>query len=301
MPNVYSARFSIQGTVGESERVEIRNPAGSGKLVRVLALRMAGERNATMWGLRRYGSLPTYGAGGDAPVQQTVYRNDAASHAPVVEVRVGSTNASFVWPSASSATFAHVEQLLVGDAGDDREFMLVGRQNAAYAPILRPGEAMSVVVPDGETPYAAQLLVEEQSILPVAHLSQTLPDSGAFTTGSYFSIPAEWTGLTFLVAYTAANPSSNARPRWRVSWSDGLSDYPQPIAETTLDVSGAPAANRDVYSMVERYPSAVTQGATVRFLVPIARPPGLASVRLDIAELGDTARPGSVVVTVAGA
>lgn len=165
---------------------------------------------------------------------------------------------------------------------------------------IAPGHSMLFELLDEDpSPYVVGAYVETDEG-PVAHLSGALPAAGAYTAAPYFALPNRWDGATFVVAYTAANGSTNARPKYRASWTDGAFDYVLPIASASIDTSGAPAALRDVYRLEERYPATVVAGQTARFVVPVVRPPGMRLVRLDVAEAGDTSNPGTVSVSIAG-
>jgi hypothetical protein len=233
-------------------------------------------------------------------LQQTLYKWNPTAAAPTVEVWTGDEGTKLDF-SGLTLDYEHDFQLDPSDAGDDDKLQPAQYLDQLEQLMLVPGTSISIALPEGQADYTFKILLEEEHVQPIAHISSAaLPASGAYTTATYFDIPEEWTALTFLVTYTAAGGSTNARPKTRVSWSDGTNSFIQPIVSTSLDVSAFPVARRDQYELEQRWPTAVSASSTVRFAVAIERMPGIKKVRLDVAELGDTANPGTIVVSVTG-
>ena len=239
------------------------------------------------------GALADTSAGDDDEIVSRVWKRNSADADPSFEVRYDDGIAPIVWPTGRE----YRETVVIGAEPRDDGASVV--QSGPL--VVRPGESFVFYVDtaDGES-LVFGLEISEKD-LRVAHVaSSTLPGSGAFTAGSYFAVPEEWSALTFVVSYTAAVGSTGARPKVRTSWGDGVTTVLQPIVETTLDVSASPVARRGQYALEQLYPSAVAAGATVAFAVPLEVLPGMRTVRLDLAELGDVANPGTISVSIVG-
>lgn len=293
--------FTTNAAAQDHEAIEIRNPAGCGRRVRILRICITSGAQFSLFRLRRYAALATHGTGGDAPTQRALYRWDLADPAPAVEVWSGAPGTHLDWSAVGAADYDHPFQLDPSDAGDDDKL-----QPGQYLPAdrqitIEPGTSASLGLPAGSETFIVKLLLEEMPELPAAHLNSALEAAGAWTVPADFVLPRAWTSVAFRVAYTAAGGSTNARPKWRIVWNDGDADWPQPIAQQEIDVTGAPVAFRAVYDLEERRTNVTAASATDTFAVAAERLPGARAIRLELAELGDTANPGSVVVTVTGA
>ena len=109
----YQTNFTINSTDG-SEKIELRNPAQSGKKLELLKIGVVSDAGFEVFGLRRYDELATH----DSPTQVEVYKWDPSGDAPVGEVYWGAASTiSF----QGSIDFVHDEQLDSGDGGDDAE------------------------------------------------------------------------------------------------------------------------------------------------------------------------------------
>ncbi len=302
MTSLYETNFTLELDIPtDEERVEIRNPSASTKHLHITRVGITSQSEFAVFRLTRYNELATHGTGGDAPTAQTVYKWLSDDAATSMEIYSGEPGVQLIWPNSSAIDYLHDFQLDPSDAGDDDKLQFNQYLSEDHTVVILPNTSASLQFPAGQGTFIVKILARELLVQPVAHIaSAALPGSGAYTTASYFNIPEEWTDLTFLVTYTAAGGSTNARPKTRVSWSDGTNSFIQPIVETSLDVSAAPVARRNQYELEQRWPSAVTASATIRFAVPIERMPGLGKVRLDVAELGDMANPGTVAVTIMG-
>lgn len=271
-------------------QIVLINPSASGVMLVVESVRIFGEQLSTMRIARYDVEIDVSSASGQPPA---VYAADSGNAAGTV---VSKDSHDITTPSANDLTLA---SLIFDNQG--------GQHLPMTEPIaVPPGSSFTVETATefGGTGPTIGFQIEYQEVLvqPVAHIaSAQLPAAGAFTTETYFDVPKEWSGLTFLVSYTADASSTNARPKWRVSWSDGTNEFIQPLVSESVDVSAAPVAARDQYQLVDRWPSGITANATVMFAVPVDRIPGLRKVRLDIAELGDATNRGTAAVTIMGA
>lgn len=284
--------YAVEATLtvtSQAPQVAIINPAASGVNVELTSIRLVGEQIVSMLVHRHDEELTVTPGQGSAP---TVYSFDvegASCAATVV------TKDSHDITEPEDPTFSEI----VHDAAGDNRLPL---KQPVIAP---PGSSITVETAsafegDGPT-ITIQVEFREVPAQPVAHIaSAQLPAAGAFTGAEYFAIPVEWTGLTFLVSYTAHASSTNARPKWRVSWSDGEDDFIQPIVGSAIDVAALPVASRDQYQLADRWPTGITANATVHFAVPFDRMPGMSRARLDIAELGDTTNRGTTSVSIVG-
>jgi hypothetical protein len=276
------------------------NNTSTGTVLHIESVKVKSDADFTVHGVfLRYPSLATGGdvasiaAADDDGIASRIWRRDSADAAPSFEIRYEDGVTPVVWPTERE----YREKVVIGaEPRDD------GASVAQSGPlVIHPGESFVFYVDtaDGED-LVFGLEIEEKD-LRVAHIaSAALPGSGNYTTTTYFDVPAEWSALTFIVNYTAAIGSTNARPKVRIAWGDGVTTVLQPIVETTIDASAAPVASRGQYTLEQRYPTAISAGASVMFAVPIDVLPGARKVRLDVAELGDTANPGTVAVTIVG-
>jgi hypothetical protein len=240
--------------------------------------------------VRRYPTKPT---GGTTNSSYSFLDGAPASFAQVV------TGAS-VWP-ASTASFDITTRAMTRSSGGG---LVVPTANASGGALtIAPDHSLVLETLDADPNgmYTIRLFWGEQHLVLPHILPAALPAAGAYTAGTYFTIPEGWTGVTFFVSYTAAIGSTTARPKLRVSWSDGTNAFIQPIANAAIDVSAAPTASRNVYLLEEQWSSTVAAGTTIRFPIGVTCLPGATRVRIDGAEFGDVANPGTFAVTLAGA
>jgi hypothetical protein len=226
--------------------------------------------------------------------------NDAysfADGAPSSFAQVLGGDVSFPNDTANLSLIAHT---LTRSSGGGLVFPTNNASNGAITILSDHSLVFETLDHDRRGDYTIRLFWGEPAPL-IPHLTTVLPDSGAYTTGTYFDIPLGITQLTFAGTYTAANPSSGARPKMRVSWGRGASTgFVQPIRDATLNISSLPVASRATYLDELEYPTPIVQGVTVQFAVAYDVLPGMNKVRLDVAELGAISTPGSIVVGVTG-
>ncbi len=119
------------------------------------------------------------------------------------------------------------------------------------------------------------------------------------STGA-FPVPAGITHLVFWVTYTrsAGNPGAiSLRPRA----SNGTEDAPVGVLEDAIDVITNPPFGRQRMFSTELTPPAPSSDVAVTYppiVVPVV--PGT-SMWLQVAEIGDTAHPGTCTIYVTGA
>lgn len=293
----YQTNFQVDSIDG-SEMIELRNPSGSGKNIRLLKIGIVSETSFAVYDLQRFDALATHSSAPDAPTQAEAFKWSPTQSNAVGEVWYGSS-VSIVFNG--TLDLHHDEQLDASDAGDDAEMIFSKYFDGEQIALVPGTSARFEIPPDAQANYWIKLTWEELPVLPAAHItSSVLPNSGAYTTATYFDIPSAWSYVTFLITYTAHASSTTARPQWRVSWSDGTNDFIAPIAAFDIDTSSTPVAARDQLYLTERYPSTITANTTIHIAVPMRKIPGVTKVRLDVAEYGDTVNPGTVVVTITG-
>lgn len=281
----------IPAVSSTAAQVVIINPDTSGVDIQVTSVRLFGEQLEAIRARRYDVEVTTSVTGGDPPVPLSFDAPGATSAAEICTKDSHDITA----PSANDLDFTET----VFDNMGDLHLRL-------HEPILvPPGSTFALeTVNDfgGSGPQMGfQLEYTELPAQPVEHIeSAQLPAAGAFTDAEYFDVPASWSGLTFRVTYTAHGSSVGARPQWRVSSSDGSSDFINPIVSATMDTSVAPVAKRDQYQLADRWPSTVTANSTIHFKVPVVFEPGERRYRLDLAELGDTTNRGTAAVTIVG-
>lgn len=133
---------------------------------------------------------------------------------------------------------------------------------------------------------------------------QQLPANGEFVKPQWLALPPSSPVATFYVEYTAHASAVNARPCSRVTSSpDGVHGqneraFPEPIQSAEGDVSVAPTAIVEQFDGLDISSAVVAPGATKRYQVRRKREELGEFFRLEIAEYGDVANPGTVRVDV---
>jgi hypothetical protein len=162
MANVYKTNFIITGAAsGTSEQIALENPIASGKLARVyVPLSVVADQSFTVWTLHRRDALPTHGVDGNAPTEQTIYKNDSASPSAVCKVFTGEPDVALTF--GGSITWLDTVSLDASDAGDDMERIPAKYLSEDHALVIRPGECLSITVPEGVVEYTIIMLFEEE-------------------------------------------------------------------------------------------------------------------------------------------
>lgn len=165
MANVYKTNFVVTGAAsGTSEQIVLENPSGSDKLARVyVPLSVVADQSFTVWTLHRRDALPTHGVDGNAPTEQTLYAMDSASPPPVCNLFTGEPGVALTF--GGSVTWLDTVSLDASDAGDDMERIPAKYLPEDHALVIRPGECLSITVPEGVVEYTIIMLFEEETIL----------------------------------------------------------------------------------------------------------------------------------------
>jgi hypothetical protein len=237
---------------------------------------------------------PSVATGGDTNTASSFLDNAPASFA---EVRTGSV----VWPSDTETITepAFAEPRRMGGG------IVVPQQNAsAGALVIGPGHSLVIETLDPDVrdnaTYDLRLFWGEQRPSITILSSADLPAFAAYTTGAYFPVPPGWTHVTFYLTYTAKAGSSNARPCWRLSGSDGTNDFPLLLRDDTLDLTTPNVARRLVYQHEDRLAYTIAPTIATRLLISYKLPPGVPLVRLDVSECGDLTNRGAAIVAITG-
>lgn len=290
--NVYTAMASIPVPGSDAAILAtIENPADSGVLIAVIGL----VEQATTDGqpppmtIRHYAGTISVSVV-DVGLMPVAYPHLSASPAASAIVRTVASH-SFT-PPVADPTFEGALEMLQSFPPTSAVFVAPGETGALWS---RDG--------GGDIPIMFAIQWAEVAIAPVEHIAiGALPGSGAFTTADGFAVPDGWTSVTAWLTYTAANGTTTARPKWRVSVSpNGSTWFPLPVVDQTPDVSVSPEARRDVYQQADVWKNVVAANATIYVPISFSIPPGAPFIRLDVAEHGQTALPGTVAVSLTGA
>lgn len=135
-------------------------------------------------------------------------------------------------------------------------------------------------------------------LLPTTlHLTGTLPATGDWSSQN-FQPCYLFDSFGFAFVYTAA--SNTGKPKFRVVWKDGDGNEVADIRLINF-TSNPPSVDSDGGTDVVTLAAPGGVGDTVSAAITVTNPGGMASVRLEVAEAGDVANPGSVTVTVQAA
>lgn len=149
----YQTNFTINSTDG-SEKIELRNPAQSGKKLELLKIGVVSDAGFEVFGLRRYDELATH----DSPTQVEVYKWDPSGDAPVGEVYWGAASTiSF----QGSIDFVHDEQLDSGDGGDDAEIIFAKYFPGTEQVVIVENTSLQVTLPVGQANWTIKLVWQE--------------------------------------------------------------------------------------------------------------------------------------------
>lgn len=149
-------------------------------------------------------------------------------------------------------------------------------------------------------PHAASQSVAVVGASPIAPASflasGPLPAAGAWTAATPYAIPAGLKRVGFYVTYTGGSAGGQVRYRVRKGVSTSLLASEQ-VVDSTL-VPSPPEGSQAVYDQVFNRP--VTGTTATSFPVDVDVEGGWTHVVLDLAELGDTANPGTAAITIVG-
>ena len=128
--------------------------------------------------------------------------------------------------------------------------------------------------------------------------SQALPAAGAYTTQVYTALPPGTTRLAFWTSYTRG--AVGGYPGWRVQWGNGTESNSRAMILDEGSLTPAlPSATAQTYQ--ETLLGPIPQdGTALTYLYEFDVPPGATEVRLQVAEVGITATPGTAAIAVTG-
>jgi hypothetical protein len=131
-----------------------------------------------------------------------------------------------------------------------------------------------------------------------------LPAAGAFTTQPFFDMPVGTDKMTFYVIYTEGAPGG--RPLFRMQWGNVLTvpGGGEESREITFDGNSgtilSPDIRSDFYMSEARGPVPGAAGTTSYIFSCCCVPGGSKKVRLQAAEVGMPAAPGTMLITLTG-
>lgn len=278
--------------------VAINNPADSLVDVRLSRIGngLADSSRMAVFVIERYAGLVT---GGDAAQLAPGDTEGSPVYPRVTALSSGN-------PAPSSEAFSGAFVLPVSARAFDTTVVLESREGAAssiaFDPsiVAAPGESLVITLIETDHDSARVLVgIEEVLRLPTPYLEATLPAAGAWLAGGWFALPAEWTEVVLHLVYTAANPAVLPRPKVRARWrAGGTVEAPQPIADA-VDTTSPPVARR-LQRVLEDTIDPIAAGAAVTHPFVLARMGGFDEVAFDVAELGATITPGSIVALITG-
>lgn len=152
----YRTSFSIMGAESASERVSFENPVGSGKKALMhMPLRTVADQGFSIFKIRRRDALASKIGAQDAPVYKQDSADSAAVCAPYFDE--DSTQLTF----NGSVDWERLTSHDASDGGDDSEEFPTKYIGNEHALVIRPGESMTLVLPDGEIEWNVEILWEE--------------------------------------------------------------------------------------------------------------------------------------------
>jgi hypothetical protein len=159
--SAYESTFTVTGNPSAVlQTVELKNPAASGKALRVLRIGVNAEATFQTWEACRYNGHATHGIGPDAPSTGDIHKRNSADGASVASIFYSSNQDSFDWSSVTE-TYCHPETIDASDAGDDAEIIFCKYIDQVDALVINQGESMSIKIPAGELDYTIGILWKE--------------------------------------------------------------------------------------------------------------------------------------------
>lgn len=129
------------------------------------------------------------------------------------------------------------------------------------------------------------------------HLSQVLPAAGAFTSQNFFDLPTGTRGLTFWITYTQGGAAG--APAFRLQGTNGTEQARQLIQDDSSLAVAQP--NAEVNVEMETVLGPIPANATpIVYKLPYTVDPGETGVRLTVAEDGNIAAPGTILIAITG-
>lgn len=149
----YQTNFTINSTEG-SEKIELRNPAASGKSIELLKFGVVSDAGFAVFGFRRFDALATH----DSPTAATIYKWNPAHASPVAQVNYGATGTITF---TGSVDFAHDEQLDSADGGDNAEIIFAKYFPDSEEIIIPQGTSLQIILPTGQADWTLKLIWQE--------------------------------------------------------------------------------------------------------------------------------------------
>jgi hypothetical protein len=152
----YRASFALSGFEAGSERVSFENPVGGGKkAIMHMPLRTVADQGFSVWIIRRR-TAPAHHVGAQEAVAQ---KQDSASDSAACRVFYDDDGTQLVFNG--SVNWERLTSHDASDGGDDSEEFVSKYLAEDKAFVVRPGESMTLSMPDGEIDYNVEILWEE--------------------------------------------------------------------------------------------------------------------------------------------
>jgi hypothetical protein len=152
----YRTSFPLSGFEVGSERVSFENPIASGKKAIVhMPLRTVADQGFSVWIIRRRTELADHVGAQEAPI----YKQDSAATNSTCAVYFDDDGAQLVF--GGSVDWERLTSHDASDGGDDSEEFVAKYLAPENAFVVRPGESMTLTMPDGEIDYNVEILWEE--------------------------------------------------------------------------------------------------------------------------------------------
>jgi hypothetical protein len=152
----YRASFHITGFESGTERVSFENPIASGKkAIMHMPLRTVADQGFSVWIIRRRTALADHvGA-----QQATAQKQDSADVSAVCGVFYDEDGTQLAF--GGSVDWERHTSHDASDGGDDSEEFVAKYLAPENAFVVRPGESMTLTMPDGAIEYNVEMLWEE--------------------------------------------------------------------------------------------------------------------------------------------
>jgi hypothetical protein len=126
------------------------------------------------------------------------------------------------------------------------------------------------------------------------HYNGALPAAGAYTSQPFRKGMEQFDRVGFLVSYTGA--SATSAPKMRVRWLDGADNQASDGRLINPALAGEDVTSTEGNDVIT-FP-APGAGVAIALMVSVLNPGGMSGIRLEIAEAGDVANPGTVLCTL---
>lgn len=133
------------------------------------------------------------------------------------------------------------------------------------------------------------------------HLPTTaLPAAGAFTAQAFFPLPRGVREISYWITYTRDPAGADTgNPKFLVQWGNGVEEAFELVLDRGSLVVAQPAGDFNMY-IEEPLGPIPGSDAPITYVLPVVAPYGASLARLLVAEQGDVANPGTILVALTG-